>query len=220
MTTAPRAFFAHPSACIDEPSSIGEGTQIWHFSHVMSGASIGARCVLGQNVFVAAGVAIGDGSRIQNNVSLYAGTTLEEDVFLGPSSVLTNVLNPRAEIDRRARFEPTRLRRGATVGANATIVCGVTVGRYAFIGAGAVVTRDVPDYALVVGVPARRAGYMSRHGYKLPRPDKNGLMVCPGSGLRYALEDGLVRCLDLAEDAPLPSGRELASHSYRDRLPK
>lgn len=211
MTT----FFAHPSACVDEPSFIGEGSQIWHFSHVMSGASIGARCVLGQNVFVASGVSIGDGARVQNNVSLYAGTIVEEEVFLGPSCVLTNVVNPRSEVDRRARFETTRLRRGSTVGANATILGGVTVGRYAFIGAGAVVTRDVPDYALVVGVPAKRAGWMSRHGYKLPAPIEGGLMVCPASGFRYALQGGVVRCLDLAEDAPLPSGREPASRPYR-----
>jgi UDP-2-acetamido-3-amino-2,3-dideoxy-glucuronate N-acetyltransferase len=209
------AFFAHPSACVDEPCSIGEGTQIWHFCHVMSGASIGARCVLGQNVFVASGVTIGDGARVQNNVSLYAGTILEEDVFLGPSCVLTNVVNPRSEIDRRARFEATRLRRGSTVGANATILPGVTVGRYAFIGAGAVVTRDVPDYGLVLGVPARLTGWMSRHGYKLPEPSDDGGMVCPASGYRYLLDGGVVRCLDLAEDASLPSGREPASHPYR-----
>jgi UDP-2-acetamido-3-amino-2,3-dideoxy-glucuronate N-acetyltransferase len=211
-------FFAHPSACVDEPSSIGEGTQIWHFSHVMSGAVIGARCVLGQNVFVAAGVSIGDGARVQNNVSLYQGTVVEDEVFLGPSCVLTNVVNPRSEVDRRARFETTRLRRGATVGANATILGGVTVGRYAFIGAGAVVTRDVPDYALVVGVPARRAGWMSRHGYKLPAPGADRVMVCPASGYRYELLNGLVRCLDVAEDEPLPSLREPASHPYRGDL--
>lgn len=210
-------FFAHPTACIDEPSSIGEGTQIWHFSHVMSGARIGARCVLGQNVFVAAGVSVGDGVRVQNNVSLYAGTLVEDDVFLGPSCVLTNVINPRSEIDRRAHFETTRLRRGATLGANATILGGVTVGRYAFVGAGAVVTRDVPDYALVVGVPARRVGWMSRHGYKLPPPGEGGLTVCPETGFRYGLENGILRCLDHPEDEPLPLIREPAARPYRSR---
>jgi UDP-2-acetamido-3-amino-2,3-dideoxy-glucuronate N-acetyltransferase len=214
MTSA-RPFFAHASACVDEPCDIGEGTQIWHFCHVMAGAKIGARCVLGQNVFVASGVVIGDGARVQNNVSLYAGTVVEEDVFLGPSCVLTNVTNPRAEIDRRALFEHTRLRRGSTLGANATLLGGVTVGRYAFVGAGAVVTRDVPDYALVVGVPGRLAGWMSRHGYKLPPPSSDGLMTCPESGFVYRLEDGVVRCLTLDEDAPLPSRREPVSRPYR-----
>jgi UDP-2-acetamido-3-amino-2,3-dideoxy-glucuronate N-acetyltransferase len=182
----------------------------------MPGAKIGARCVLGQNVFVAPGVVIGDAVRVQNNVSLYAGTIVEDDVFLGPSCVLTNVTNPRASIDRRALFETTRLRRGATIGANATILGGVTVGRHAFVGAGAVVTRDVPDYALVVGVPALRTGWMSRHGYKLPDPDADGLTICPASGYRYTLEGHTLRCLDLAEDAPLPSLRELASRPYSD----
>jgi UDP-2-acetamido-3-amino-2,3-dideoxy-glucuronate N-acetyltransferase len=182
----------------------------------MAGAKIGARCVLGQNVFVATGVVIGDSVRVQNNVSLYAGTTVEDDVFLGPSCVLTNVTNPRASIDRRALFETTRLRRGATIGANATILGGVTVGRHAFVGAGAVVTRDVPDYALVVGVPALRTGWMSRHGYKLPDPDADGRAVCPASGYRYQLDGHALRCLDLDEDAPLPLPRELASRPYSD----
>ena len=207
---APRPYFAHASACIDEPCDIGEGTRIWHFCHVMTGARIGARCVLGQNVFVAGGAELGDDVRVQNNVSIYAGTIIEDDVFLGPSCVLTNVTSPRAEIDRRAHFEVTRVRRGATIGANATIVCGVTIGRYAFIGAGSVVTRDVPDYALLVGVPARRVGWMSRHGHKLPPPGADGLMICPESGLRYELRESRVRCIDLDEAAPLPGGRETA----------
>jgi UDP-2-acetamido-3-amino-2,3-dideoxy-glucuronate N-acetyltransferase len=153
-----RPFFAHPSACVDEPCDIGAGTKIWHHGHVMAGARIGRDCVLGQNVFVAAGAAVGDRVRVQNNVSIYDGVTLEDDVFLGPSCVLTNVRNPRAGVDRRGRFEPTLIRRGATVGANATVVCGLTVGRHAFVGAGAVVTRDVPDYAIVAGVPAKVTG--------------------------------------------------------------
>jgi UDP-2-acetamido-3-amino-2,3-dideoxy-glucuronate N-acetyltransferase len=157
--------WAHPSAIIDRPASIGAGTKIWHFCHVMAGARIGARCMLGQNVFVAATAVIGDGCRIQNNVSIYDGVVLERDVFVGPSAVFTNVRNPRAEIRRdRAAFEPTLVRRGATIGANATIVCGVELGEYAFVAAGAVVTRDVAAHALVAGVPARNAGRACRCG--------------------------------------------------------
>jgi UDP-2-acetamido-3-amino-2,3-dideoxy-glucuronate N-acetyltransferase len=196
-------FFAHPSATVDEPCEIGEGTKIWHYCHVMSGARVGRGCVLGQNVFVAAGAVIGDRVRVQNNVSIYDGVVVEDDVFLGPSCVLTNVGNPRAGVDRRGRFEATRLRRGATVGANATVVCGVTVGRHAFVAAGAVVTRDVADYALVMGVPGRRAGWMGRHGERLVRGEDDGLWRCPSSGLRYREEGGALRCLDLDEDAAI-----------------
>lgn len=210
-------FFVHASAIVDEPVEIGEGSCIWHFCHVMTGARLGRRCVLGQNVFVASGVAIGDDVRIQNNVSLYEGTIVEDAVFLGPSCVLTNVTNPRAEFSRRGTFEPTVIRRGATVGANATIVCGVEIGRYAFVGAGAVVTRDVPDYALVTGVPARRVGWMSRHGQKLPRPDGEGIMVCPESGARYRLEGGQVRCLDIDEEAPLAADARGVGKPYLGR---
>jgi UDP-2-acetamido-3-amino-2,3-dideoxy-glucuronate N-acetyltransferase len=210
-------FFAHVSAFVDEPAEVGEGSRIWHFCHVMAGARVGRRCLLGQNVFVAGGVAVGDDVRIQNNVSLYEGTIVEDAVFLGPSCVLTNVTNPRAEFSRRGAFERTLIRRGATVGANATVVCGVTVGRYAFVGAGAVVTRDVPDYALVTGVPARRVGWMSRHGQKLPRPDAEGIMVCPESGLRYRLEAGRVRCLDIDEEAPLAADVRGAGMPYLGR---
>lgn len=211
------AFFAHATACIDEPCSIGEGTQIWHYSHVMAGARIGRGCGLGQNVFVAGAAVIGDGVRIQNNVSVYDGTVIEDDVFLGPSAVLTNVENPRAQIRRRTLFAATLLRRGATVGANATVVAGVTVGRYAFIGAGAVVTRDVADYALVLGVPGRRAGWISRHGHRLlAEPDgPPGILVCPESGYRYELRGGQVRCLDLDEEAPLPEQLTVGAQPYR-----
>jgi UDP-2-acetamido-3-amino-2,3-dideoxy-glucuronate N-acetyltransferase len=160
-----RSFFVHPTAIIDEPCEIGAGTKIWHFCHVMAGARIGANCVLGQNVLVASDVVVGNGCKIQNNVSLYTGVELEDFVFCGPSCVFTNVVNPRAEINRRAEFLRTLVRRGATIGANATIVCGATIGRYAFIGAGAVVRGDVPDYALMLGVPARRRGWMSRHDF-------------------------------------------------------
>ena len=199
------SFFAHASAIVDEPATIGEGTQIWHFCHVMSGARIGARCVLGQNVFVAAGAIVGDRVRVQNNVSVYAGVEIEDDVFLGPSCVLTNVGNPRAEISRRGSFERTLIRRGATIGANATIVCGVTVGRHALIGAGAVVTHDVLDYALILGVPGRQAGWVGRHGQRLER-EGEGRYRCPESGLRYREERGALCCEEVDEDAPLPLG--------------
>jgi UDP-2-acetamido-3-amino-2,3-dideoxy-glucuronate N-acetyltransferase len=199
-----RSFFVHPTAIIDEPCEIGAGTKIWHFCHVMAGARIGANCVLGQNVLVASDVIIGNGCKIQNNVSLYTGVELEDFVFCGPSCVFTNVINPRAEINRRAEFLRTLVRRGATIGANATIVCGATIGRYAFIGAGAVVRGDVPDYALMLGVPARRRGWMSRHGFRLPDPDADGLMVCPGSGWRYRLvAPEVVRCEDWGEEEEL-----------------
>jgi UDP-2-acetamido-3-amino-2,3-dideoxy-glucuronate N-acetyltransferase len=209
----------HESAYVDEPSEIGPGTKIWHFCHVLAGAKIGEGCVLGQNVSVASGVVIGNNVKIQNNVSLYTGAVVEDDVFLGPSCVLTNVTNPRSQVNRQALYERTVIRRGATVGANATIVCGVTVGRYAFVGAGAVVTRDVPDYALVLGNPARQAGWMSRHGHRLQRkgdsPEGAGVMTCPESGFRYReAPPGVVRCLDLDEEAPLPEHLRLGSIGY------
>ena len=202
-----RNYFAHPSAYIDEPCVIGAGTKIWHFCHVMPHAQIGERCNLGQNVMVASHVMIGSNCKIQNNVSLYTGVELEDDVFCGPSCVFTNVINPRSQIVRHGEYQRTLVRRGATVGANATIVCGATVGRYAFIGAGAVVRGDVPDYALMLGVPARRRGWMSRHGFRLPAPDAEGMMICPGSGWRYReAAPGTLRCLDWPEDEPLPAG--------------
>jgi UDP-2-acetamido-3-amino-2,3-dideoxy-glucuronate N-acetyltransferase len=198
-------YFAHPSAYIDPPCIIGAGTKIWHFCHVMPQAVIGERCILGQNVMVASSVRIGNNCKIQNNVSLYTGVELEDDVFCGPSCVFTNVINPRSQIVRRSQYLPTLVRRGATIGANATIVCGATIGRYAFIGAGAVVRGDVPDYALMLGVPARRKGWMSRHGQRLPKPDSTGVMLCPESGWRYSeTADGDLRCLDWPEHAPLP----------------
>ena len=199
-----KAYQAHESAVIDQPCEIGDGTRIWHFSHVMRGARIGRGCTFGQNTFVAGGVVIGDNVKVQNNVSIYEGTIVEDDVFLGPSCVLTNVPNPRSEIIRRSHYRRTALRRGCTIGANATIVCGVTIGRFAFVAAGAVVTRDVAEYALVAGVPARQRGWMSRHGRKLPEPGRDGVMTCPESGFRYRLEDGRVRCLDLGEEEALP----------------
>jgi len=197
-------YFVHPSAFVDEPASIGAGSKIWHFSHVSSGATLGERCNLGQNVFIAPGVRIGHNVKIQNNVSVYEGIELEDDVFCGPSCVFTNVSNPRSEIIRRGQYAKTLVRRGATIGANATIVCGTRIGRYAFVAAGAVVTKgDVPDYALMVGVPAKHRGWVSRHGHRLTSPDADGVMRCPESGWRYQeAVPGRMRCLDRPEDAP------------------
>jgi UDP-2-acetamido-3-amino-2,3-dideoxy-glucuronate N-acetyltransferase len=201
-----RSYFAHESAYVDEPCEIGAGTKIWHFCHISSNAAIGRRCILGQNVFVAGGVRIGDNVKIQNNVSLYTGVELEDDVFCGPSCVFTNVINPRSQIIRHSEYQRTLVRRGVSIGANATIVCGATIGRYAFIAAGAVVRGDVPDYALMIGVPARRRAWISRHGHRLEKQDEEGNLICPESGWRYQeSEAGTLRCLDFAEDDPLPS---------------
>ncbi|MDQ4086646.1 MAG: N-acetyltransferase [Pseudomonadota bacterium] len=192
-------YFRHESAIVDEGAEIGAGSRIWHFVHVCAGARIGRNVTLGQNVFVAAGVVVGDDCRIQNNVSLYDGVVLEDGVFCGPSAVFTNVHNPRARVERKAEFRQTLVRTGATLGANCTIVCGVTIGRYAFVGAGAVVTRDVKDHALVAGVPARQTGWMSRHGEKLDLPlEGDGEAACPVTGERYLLQAGLCRSEDAA----------------------
>ena len=213
-----RAYFAHPTACIDEPVQIGEGTKIWHFCHVMANAQIGARCVLGQNVFVANDVVIGSNVKIQNNVSLYTGVELEDDVFCGPSCVFTNVTNPRSEVLRHHLYERTVVRRGASIGANATIVCGARIGRYAFIGAGAVVRGNVPDYALMLGVPAVRRAWMSRHGHRLVERDVDGLLVCPESHWRYReTETGLV-CVDCAEDLPMPAASAASTGGHAGRV--
>lgn len=206
----------HESAFVDAGCEIGEGSRVWHFCHVQSGARLGRDCSLGQNVYIGGDVRIGDNVKIQNNVSVYTGCEIEDDVFLGPSCVLTNVTNPRAQVNRRALYERTRFRRGATVGANATIVCGITLGRYCFVAAGSVVTKDVPDYALVVGNPARQRGWMSRHGHRLADPDADGVMTCPESGLRYRVEGGRLRCLDLDEDAPLPPDLARGQQRYDD----
>ena len=180
--------FVHESSRVDEPCEIGEGTKIWHFCHVMRDAKLGRKCSLGQNVFVGAGVVIGSNVKIQNNVSIYEGVELEDDVFCGPSVVFTNVINPRSEIIRKHEYRPTLIRRGATLGANCTVLCGHTVGAYAFVGAGAVVTRDVPGYALVLGNPARQVGWMCRCGTRLNA--KTSAFVCPACGTAYREKDG------------------------------
>ena len=180
MADMPQSVFVHESAYVDEPAQIGAGTKIWHFAHVLPNCTIGENCSLGQNVVVGPDVRIGNGCKIQNNVSVYKGVELEDDVFCGPSCVFTNVNNPRSKIVRKDEFKPTLVKRGATIGANATIVCGHTLGCYCFIAAGAVVTKDVPAYALMVGTPARRVGWMSRAGGRLG-PD----LICPLDGARY-----------------------------------
>jgi UDP-2-acetamido-3-amino-2,3-dideoxy-glucuronate N-acetyltransferase len=197
------AIFIHESAYVDQPCQIGDGTKIWHFSHVMKNAVIGKGCNLGQNVFVASNVILGNNVKIQNNVSVYEGCILEDDVFCGPSCVFTNVTNPRSQINRRGAYEKTVVRRGATLGANCTVVCGINIGRYAFIAAGAVVTHELPDYALAMGVPARQVGWMSRHGHRLLDLDADGNYICPESNWRYKeVRSGVLRCLDWPEDDP------------------
>lgn len=183
--------FIHPSSFIDEGVTIGPGTKVWHFSHVLGGTTVGARCVLGQNVVAGPRVRIGDNVKIQNNVSIYEGVELEDDVFCGPSMVFTNVVNPRSAISRKHEFRPTLVRRGATLGANCTVVCGHTIGRYAFVAAGAVVAADVPDFALVMGVPARRAGWVCECGVRLPHGTDDP--SCAECGARYQQRDGLLR---------------------------
>jgi UDP-2-acetamido-3-amino-2,3-dideoxy-glucuronate N-acetyltransferase len=211
-----RPYFVHESAYADAGAEIGAGTKIWHFSHVMKGAQIGERCVIGQNVNIDGGTIIGNNVKIQNNVSIYTGVVIEDDVFLGPSCVLTNVSNPRSQVNRHSLYETSWFKRGCTIGANATIVCGVAIGRYAFVAAGAVVTKDVPDYALVAGNAARQIGWMSRHGHRLTSPDRDGIVVCPESGYRYQETEHGLRCLDLEEDAALPAEMTKGTKSYRE----
>jgi UDP-2-acetamido-3-amino-2,3-dideoxy-glucuronate N-acetyltransferase len=186
-----KEYFAHETAVIDEGCIIGKGTKIWHFSHIMTGSEIGERCNIGQNVVVSPGVKLGRNVKVQNNISIYTGVICDDDVFLGPSMVFTNVINPRSEIIRKDSYLTTIVEKGATIGANATIICGIIVGRYAFIGAGAVVTKDVKPYSLVVGNPARQTGWMSEFGHKLIFDDK-GFAICAESGERYRLEHGNV----------------------------
>lgn len=184
-------YFVHQTACVDQGAIIGEGTKIWHFSHIMTGAVIGKSCNIGQNVVISPEVVLGNNVKIQNNVSVYTGVVCEDDVFLGPSCVFTNVINPRSAVNRRGQYLKTKVGKGATIGANATIVCGHDIGEYAFIGAGAVVTKDVPPYALLVGNPAVQMGWMSEYGHKLEF-DADGNAVCPESGQCYHLENGKV----------------------------
>ena len=208
-------YFAHETAYVDEGATIGKGTKIWHFSHIYKGAVIGENCVLGQNVSIADGVKMGNNVKIQNNVSIYTGAIVEDDVFFGPSCVLTNVTNPRSQVLRHSLYEKTIFKRGTTIGANATVVCGITLGRYSFIAAGAVVAKDVPDYAMMMGVPAKQKGWMSRHGHLLKNPDKDGVMTCPESGYKYKeTKPGIVKCLDLDEDQPLPENKRVGQKTY------
>lgn len=181
-------FYAHPSAIIDEGCQIGKGSKIWHFCHIMPNAILGMACNLGQNVFVASDAKLGNNAKVQNNVSIYQGVICEDDVFLGPSVVFTNIHNPRSEINRRGQYQQTLVKKGATIGANATIICGVIIGTYAFIGAGAVVTKNVVDYALVVGNPAKQIGWMSAYGHRLVFDNKEEA-ICPESGQKYLLID-------------------------------
>lgn len=191
--------FVHESSYVDDGVDIGGGTKIWHFSHILSGSRIGCNCTIGQNVMIGPDVRVGNYCKIQNNVSIYNGVELEDYVFCGPSMVFTNILNPRCEFPQRGEeFNvKTLVKYGASIGANATIVCGITIGRFAFIGAGAVLTADTPDYALMLGVPAVRKGWISRHGFQLSKPDTDGIMTCPKSGLKYK-EMGIneLKCLD------------------------
>lgn len=184
-------YFAHESAYVDDGCTIGEGTKIWHFSHIMADCRIGNNCNIGQNVVISPGVVLGNNVKIQNNVSVYTGVTCDDDVFMGPSCVFTNVINPRSAVNRKSEYMKTHVGKGASIGANATIVCGNDIGQYAFIGAGAVVTRYVPDYALFIGNPARQTGWMSRHGQKLSF-DAEGYANCPESGEKYIIKEGRV----------------------------
>ncbi len=185
-------YYAHPTAVIDEGALIGDGTRIWHFTHIMPGCRIGKECTIGQNVMIASHVQIGDHVKIQNNVSVYEGLLLEDDVFIGPSVVFTNVINPRSRVSRKHEYKTTRVRRGASIGANATILCGNEIGAYAMVGAGAVVTKPVPDHAIVTGNPARQSGWVSAHGEKLQFDDR-GRAVCPVTGETYRLTNGKVQ---------------------------
>ena len=189
-----RQYYSHPTAVIDQGAQIGAGSKIWHFCHVMPSAKLGPGCNLGQNVFVGEDVVLGSNVKVQNNVSVYAGVTCEDDVFLGPSMVFTNVINPRSAVKRRGQYARTLVKKGASIGANATIVCGNNIGRFAFIGAGAVVTKEVKDFALIVGNPGRQIGWMSAYGHRLEF--LNGISVCPESGQRYILDNEKVQIVE------------------------
>lgn len=189
------SYYVHPTSIIDENVNIGKGTKIWHFSHIMSNSKMGEHCNIGQNVVISPEVILGNNVKVQNNVSIYTGVVCEDDVFLGPSMVFTNVMNPRSAVNRRSEYKKTLVKKGASIGANATIVCGNEIGYYAFIGAGAVVTKEVADYALVVGNPAKQIGWVSENGHRL-KFDNNGLGVCPESGQKYRLENNVVKRIE------------------------
>lgn len=218
MNNIAETAFIHESSYIDDGVTIGKNTKIWHFCHVLPECEIGEGCSFGQNCVIGPRVEIGNNVKVQNNISIYEGVEIEDDVFLGPSCVLTNVTNPRSQVLRKTLYEKTLLQRGCSIGANATIVCGITIGRYAFIGAGAVVHKDVPDYALMLGVPAKQKGWMSRHGHVLTNPDENRIMVCPESKLRYQLstinDKQALNCLDVDEDSPLPEKLTVGQKAY------
>ncbi|MBS1680865.1 MAG: N-acetyltransferase [Bacteroidetes bacterium] len=190
-----KKYFAHATAIVDEGCEIGEGTKIWHFSHIMPNCKIGERCNIGQNVVISPEVILGRNVKIQNNVSIYTGVICEDDVFLGPSMVFTNITNPRSAVNRKNQYAKTVVKKGASIGANATIVCGHDIGQFAFIGAGAVVTKNIPDYALVIGNPAKQVGWMSEYGHKLVF-DKTGTATCPESGEKYLLKNGTVKKIE------------------------
>jgi UDP-2-acetamido-3-amino-2,3-dideoxy-glucuronate N-acetyltransferase len=191
-----KEYFSHETAVIDEGCRIGQGTKIWHFSHIMSDCEIGRQCNIGQNVVVSPGVVLGNNVKVQNNVSIYTGVICEDDVFLGPSMVFTNIKNPRSAIIRKDQYSKTLVKRGASIGANSTIICGITIGEFAFIGAGAVVVKDVAAYALILGNPGRRVGWMSEFGHRLDF-DEEGMAVCPESGEKFLLKDGVVCKLNI-----------------------
>lgn len=191
MAESKPAYHIHPSSYIDEGAEVGEGTKIWHFCHIMTGSIIGINCNIGQNVIISPGVTLGNNVKVQNNVSIYTGVICEDDVFLGPSMVFTNVINPRSEISRKNEYKQTLVKKGASIGANATIVCGISIGEYAFIGAGAVVTKNVKPFELVYGNPAKHKGWMSKHGHQL-HFNNNGLALCKESGMQYVLKNNFV----------------------------
>ena len=210
------AFTAHPSAILDQGAEVGSGTKIWHFSHICKGAKIGKDCSIGQNVLVSDGVIIGNRCKIQNNVSLYTGVECEADVFLGPSCVFTNISNPRSEVSRKSLYEKTLVQRGATIGANATIISGITIGCFSFVAAGAVVTKDIPNYALVLGNPGRQVGWMSRHGHRIYPDEATCIACCPETGFKYRLtHDGNLECMDLDEYSDIEESLKTGKHSYR-----
>lgn len=210
------AFQMHRSSFVDDGARVGHGSVVWHFSHIMAGAQVGSGCNIGQNVFIGDGVVIGDNVKIQNNVSIYNGVTIEDEVFLGPACVLTNVINPRAEVSRKSFYDKTLIKRGTTIGANSTILCGVELGCYCFVAAGSVVTKNINSYSLVMGNPARHCKWIGRQGLPLQKTDKDGILVCPETGYRYKISEQGAACLDLDEYSPLPDEYRKSKVGYRE----